>query len=124
MTPYQTHLNYLNYLVFLASSRFTRAYAQSRALELEGRSTRWAGMAQALKQAIEAMDAEKHQGGSEVKQHIDRLKEMLTRMEAHEKHAQGICGDCQPDSIRASEAEDAKALRAVLAVVSAREVTA
>lgn len=52
-----------------------------------------------------------------MKQHIDRLKEMLTRMEAHEQHAQIICGDCPPDSIRAGEAEDARALRAVLAVV-------
>lgn len=177
MTAFKTHLNYLTYL---ASSRFTRAYAQSRALELEERSTRWAGMAQALKQATDAMDAEthdpvpetahapgvpvcgsgihavretpgagpgsvqqqamdrdcrepegrgrtpgscgfnwseKHKGGSEVLNHIDRLTDMLKRMEAHEQHAQIICGDCQPDSIRAGEAQDAKALRAVLAVV-------
>lgn len=52
-----------------------------------------------------------------MKQHIDRLAEMLARMDAHEQHAQIICGDCQPDSIRAGEAEDAKALRAVLAVM-------
>ena len=52
-----------------------------------------------------------------MKQHIDRLAEMLARMEAHEQHAQIICGDCQPDSIRADEAQDAKALRAVLSVV-------
>ena len=52
-----------------------------------------------------------------MKQDIDRLAEMLKRMEAHEQHAQIICGDCPPDSIRADEAEDARALRAVLAVV-------
>jgi hypothetical protein len=178
VTAFKTHLNYLTYL---ASSRFTRAYAQSRALELEERGNgRWAGMAQALTQAIEAMDAEtndsvqeaasapgrhvrgsglhavcktpgagpgsvpqravgrdcrehegrdrasgscgvdrseKHKGGSEVLNHIDRLTDMLKRKEAHDQHAQIICGDCQPDSIRAGEAQDAKALRAVLAVV-------
>jgi hypothetical protein len=52
-----------------------------------------------------------------MKASINRLKALLARMMAHEAHAQIICGDCKPDSIRADEAKDAAALRKLLAAV-------
>ncbi len=50
--------------------------------------------------------------------HIDRLADRATRLEAHEAHAQALCGDCVPGSVRHGEMLEARSIRVALACLA------